>query len=335
MIILYAITGCVSLLFSIVVILGAVRAIRHPERYGPRPATMGRWRAGEYHPSMHAPPQSRAAGLGRAVLDSFPLIKFGATTPANPYPTYDDEPPQPQKTGDLESAGAGEPVRHEEGMEMDALPPINTAPGAGTRDRRESHASISTADPPPSPSHARSPTSPSADQPQSISDPALPLSSPAEEASAADAANILAQSQIGTETCPICIVDFQNGDDLRVLPCAGRHRFHQACVDPWLLELSSSCPICRADFATLETIVAANTSEEGHDYDGELEPEADPVAGEQDVQRTPAPTDPSPDVPQPLATASTTGGGASARVSRYLRFAQSRRGQGAATRAPR
>ena len=51
---------------------------------------------------------------------------------------------------------------------------------------------------------------------------------------------------IGHETCPICIVDFENGDDVRVLPCEGKHRFHQECVDPWLLELSTSCPICRA-----------------------------------------------------------------------------------------
>lgn len=50
---------------------------------------------------------------------------------------------------------------------------------------------------------------------------------------------------IGKETCPICIVDFEEGDDLRQLPCEGQHRFHQDCVDPWLLELSSSCPICR------------------------------------------------------------------------------------------
>ncbi len=50
---------------------------------------------------------------------------------------------------------------------------------------------------------------------------------------------------IGRETCPICIVDFEEGDDLRVLPCEGHHRFHQGCVDQWLLELSSSCPLCR------------------------------------------------------------------------------------------
>jgi len=50
---------------------------------------------------------------------------------------------------------------------------------------------------------------------------------------------------IGRETCPICIVDFEEGDDIRLLPCEGKHCFHQQCVDPWLLELSSSCPICR------------------------------------------------------------------------------------------
>lgn len=52
-------------------------------------------------------------------------------------------------------------------------------------------------------------------------------------------------ASMGRETCPICIIDFEEGDDLRVLPCEGKHRFHQQCVDPWLLELSSSCPICR------------------------------------------------------------------------------------------
>jgi len=50
---------------------------------------------------------------------------------------------------------------------------------------------------------------------------------------------------IGREICPICIVDFEEGDDIRLLPCEGKHSFHQQCVDPWLLKLSSSCPICR------------------------------------------------------------------------------------------
>ena len=56
---------------------------------------------------------------------------------------------------------------------------------------------------------------------------------------------------IGRETCPICTVDFKDGDDVRVLPCEGKHVFHQTCVDPWLLELSSSCPICRHGTSSL------------------------------------------------------------------------------------
>jgi len=55
----------------------------------------------------------------------------------------------------------------------------------------------------------------------------------------------LSPEAMGRGTCPICIVDFEEGDDIRILPCEGKHRFHPECVDQWLLELSSSCPICR------------------------------------------------------------------------------------------
>ena len=57
--------------------------------------------------------------------------------------------------------------------------------------------------------------------------------------------NNMVPASIGREICPICIVDFEEGDDIRLLPCEGKHSFHQQCVDPWLLKLSSSCPICR------------------------------------------------------------------------------------------
>jgi hypothetical protein len=76
--------------------------------------------------------------------------------------------------------------------------------------------------------------------------PARPRAGPSTATTASSSAqeDPLPES-IGRETCPICIVDFEDGDDVRVLPCEGNHVFHQACVDPWLLELSSSCPICR------------------------------------------------------------------------------------------
>ena len=66
---------------------------------------------------------------------------------------------------------------------------------------------------------------------------------------------------IGRETCPICIVDFEEGDDLRVLPCEGKHRFHQSCVDPWLLELSGSCPLCRQGRVDIRTTREEETDE--------------------------------------------------------------------------
>lgn len=264
-IILYAITGCVSVLFAIVIMLGvrttlssshlppgsfssptsstvqAIRAFRHPERYGPRTGFSrypGEYPSASDGPDAVLPPQSRAAGLGRAVLDSFPLVKFGQNTNALPaYPTYDE--PESGTKADIEN-GPGLPRRdsdtskvegvHSDSYELAALP----AHAPQLDARRQSHASTSSA--PPSDdiadqygadSHHESP----------------PRSRTSAQATGADLPDPAA---IGRETCPICIADFEVGDDVRVLPCEGHHKFHQACVDPWLLELSSSCPICRA-----------------------------------------------------------------------------------------
>lgn len=43
--------------------------------------------------------------------------------------------------------------------------------------------------------------------------------------------------------CAICLVEYVEGDEIRVLPNCG-HRFHLQCVDTWLLS-NSSCPSCR------------------------------------------------------------------------------------------
>lgn len=42
--------------------------------------------------------------------------------------------------------------------------------------------------------------------------------------------------------CQICIEDFNEGDELRTLPCF--HLFHAHCVDQWL-KVNSICPTCR------------------------------------------------------------------------------------------
>lgn len=48
-----------------------------------------------------------------------------------------------------------------------------------------------------------------------------------------------------TEVCGVCLVDFDDGDELRVLPCG--HYFHQECIDHWLLHSATVCPVDKRD----------------------------------------------------------------------------------------
>ncbi|ODV92014.1 hypothetical protein CANCADRAFT_55758 [Tortispora caseinolytica NRRL Y-17796] len=57
--------------------------------------------------------------------------------------------------------------------------------------------------------------------------------------------------------CPICFEAFSEGEKLRVLPCS--HKYHSECVDPWLLNRSTQCPLCRVDLSIRE--LAANENE--------------------------------------------------------------------------
>jgi hypothetical protein len=188
--------------------------------------------------------QSRARGLTRAILDTFPVVKFGNATVGRDNvdsmghfkdleSRLDSHGPRDSKIGEWEVMDAPlEMTVHGDGHEKRASIP-NSGQGATEVDGNDaevgqpqaSGSRLSTATPPlahnaEGSSASRSPFAPG--DPQDV-----------------------VPSAIGTETCPICIVDFEEGDDLRLLPCEGKHRFHQECVDPWLLELSSSCPICR------------------------------------------------------------------------------------------
>ncbi|KAK7497797.1 hypothetical protein BaRGS_00010931, partial [Batillaria attramentaria] len=46
------------------------------------------------------------------------------------------------------------------------------------------------------------------------------------------------------EKCTICLSEFEEGEDVRRLPCM--HLFHIECVDQWLAT-NKKCPICRVD----------------------------------------------------------------------------------------
>lgn len=45
--------------------------------------------------------------------------------------------------------------------------------------------------------------------------------------------------------CYICLVEYEDGDEVRVLPC--HHEFHRLCIDKWLKEIHRICPLCRGD----------------------------------------------------------------------------------------
>merc|ERR1711939_307873 len=49
------------------------------------------------------------------------------------------------------------------------------------------------------------------------------------------------------DDCPVCVETFASSDEVRILSCG--HIYHHRCIDPWLLRVSGTCPICRTDLA--------------------------------------------------------------------------------------
>ena len=186
MIILYSITGIITALFLIIIIVGAIRAHRHPERYGPR-HVIGR------------PRQSRARGIARAMLETLPIVKFGDRE--------DDKPAQTERDVELEATT----VQHRENVSSGSA----SAKGEGQATNTEQIVENKSDDVKTEIGTVSTPVK--HEQPTSTN--------PVDEGLA----------------CSVCTDDFVRGQDIRVLPC--KHKFHPECIDPWLLNVSGTCPL--------------------------------------------------------------------------------------------
>lgn len=195
MIILYSITGIITALFLVIIITGAIRAHRHPERYGPRDV-LGR------------PRQSRARGLGRAILETIPIVKFGEKEPTKPTDV------ELASTAEARDANGADEV----GNQMNQV-------ATGVKDTSKATDTTEAA--------RETMTAPIEEHQEGIA--------PAQPVIAASATGKDSSSQDETLGCSICTEDFEKGQDLRVLPCD--HKFHPECVDPWLLNVSGTCPL--------------------------------------------------------------------------------------------
>ncbi|GJN92575.1 hypothetical protein Rhopal_005605-T1 [Rhodotorula paludigena] len=277
MIILYAITGVVTFLFLIVIASGAIRAARHPERYGPRAGGAG-GAAGD------GTGQTRAGGLTKAILDTFPVVRFGGGGSERRDEEAADEVPSTPGlvAGQKKDAAGDEPI------ELATLPtlapavaasapPADSRPRAASRastsaesfhsaesgslQRRQSTASLGAL--------ATIPASPAVATDFTAASP-LDAVPPATHADTVDATLASATAAADSDLCPICFCDFEPGDELRVLPCDNRHMFHSACIDPFLLNVSRLCPLCRLDLAVVGGGGAAGeASAEGEGAEGE------------------------------------------------------------------
>ncbi|KAL1552654.1 hypothetical protein AAHA92_13425 [Salvia divinorum] len=59
-----------------------------------------------------------------------------------------------------------------------------------------------------------------------------------------------------TAQCYICLVEYEDGDSMRVLPC--HHEFHRACIDKWLKEIHRVCPLCRHDICRPDSLTTGS-----------------------------------------------------------------------------
>ncbi|RUS14720.1 hypothetical protein BC937DRAFT_93430 [Endogone sp. FLAS-F59071] len=54
-----------------------------------------------------------------------------------------------------------------------------------------------------------------------------------------------AQETDNEEICVICLDEYEQGERVRKLVCG--HEYHCECIDPWLMQVTASCPLCKHD----------------------------------------------------------------------------------------
>lgn len=151
------------------------------------------------------PRQSRAKGLARAVLETIPIVKFG-----------DSGPPKVDPNAELENTQRTNTADEPHGMPKNG------------------------------PSHNLSTIAESLTGPPNrvAAEGALATTVLGGEADIGGAGSSEVHVSAPREErlgCSICTEDFTLGEDVRVLPCS--HKFHPQCIDPWLINVSGTCPL--------------------------------------------------------------------------------------------
>lgn len=155
--------------------------------------------------------QSRAKGLARAVLETLPIVKFGDGQPAKPDPNIELENAPHETTGAANANREASPngsQRHLSTIPESPVEPVTSFEARGALRTSNDASTHSAAD------------------------------SAGEGNSGANNPSSGNEEGLG---CSICTEDFTVGEDVRVLPC--NHKFHPPCVDPWLVNVSGTCPL--------------------------------------------------------------------------------------------
>lgn len=71
--------------------------------------------------------------------------------------------------------------------------------------------------------------------------------------------------------CCICMLQFEIGENIKLLPCNKKHIFHNSCIDKWLSG-NRNCPTCRKEINKLSLKKSCenfNFNRDGMDYENE------------------------------------------------------------------